>query len=146
MIEEQGKVIAVDSDKVTIECITRSACSACASKKSCSSGVVSNAFGEQVQHFYFDKQDQGELNSGDQVTIGIAEQSLLQGAFLVYLLPLFSFILAALFADIILHTPELITIISAFIAGGLAYLLSRHLLAKSKQSLQPILLQKARFD
>lgn len=142
MIKEQAKVIAIESGNVTVECVTKSACSACASKSSCSSGVVSAAYGEKTQRFSFQQDEKQGLSLGDSVDIGIAEQSLLKGAFLVYVLPLLCFIAAALVADKLVEGPEWLTIVSAFVSGLVGYLLSRYFLQRNKGKLQPILLDK----
>ena len=140
MIEESAKVLSVERDTLLVECITKSACSGCASKSSCSSGVVSEAFGEKAQQFTLSKPVGAAYHVGDIITIGIPEHSLLQGAFLVYLLPLLLFVIAALCSDRLFHTSEPITILSAVLAAAIGYLFSRWQLKKSKKQLTPVIL------
>ncbi|HDY7788107.1 TPA: SoxR reducing system RseC family protein [Vibrio vulnificus] len=86
--------------EVALSCEQQTSCSSCSSQKSCGTGVVSKAFGNKSLLWHLDTQRR--LHVGQVVEIGIPEQSLLQSAMLVYLLPIVAMLLGALFGHLVL--------------------------------------------
>ncbi|CAM4011675.1 SoxR reducing system RseC family protein [Vibrio vulnificus] len=86
--------------EVALSCEQQTSCSSCSSQKSCGTGVVSKAFGNKSLLWHLETQRR--LHVGQVVEIGIPEQSLLQSAMLVYLLPIFAMLLGALFGHLVL--------------------------------------------
>ncbi|HFQ5440387.1 TPA: SoxR reducing system RseC family protein [Vibrio vulnificus] len=86
--------------EVALSCEQQTSCSSCSSQKSCGTGVVSKAFGNKSLLWYLETQRR--LHVGQVVEIGIPEQSLLQSAMLVYLLPIVAMLLGALFGHLVL--------------------------------------------
>ncbi|HFQ5432735.1 SoxR reducing system RseC family protein [Vibrio vulnificus] len=86
--------------EVALSCEQQTSCSSCASQKSCGTGVVSKAFGNKSLLWHLETQRR--LHVGQVVEIGIPEQSLLQSAMLVYLLPIVAMLLGALFGHLVL--------------------------------------------
>ncbi|RZP59748.1 transcriptional regulator [Vibrio vulnificus] len=86
--------------EVALSCEQQTSCSSCSSQKSCGTGVVSKAFGNKSLLWHLETQRQ--LHVGQVVEIGIPEQSLLQSAMLVYLLPIVAMLLGALFGHLVL--------------------------------------------
>ncbi|RZR15272.1 SoxR reducing system RseC family protein [Vibrio vulnificus] len=86
--------------EVALSCEQQTSCSSCASQKSCGTGVVSKAFGNKSLLWHLETQRR--LHAGQVVEIGIPEQSLLQSAMLVYLLPIVAMLLGALFGHLVL--------------------------------------------
>ncbi len=90
MIEEQGRVVAVEHGSVWIETLRQSACSSCAGKSGCGQHLV--------EQYRLDRYDPSlsyikvvtaqVLHEGDRVVLGVAESSLLKASFLIYLVPL----------------------------------------------------------
>ncbi|ENV3666936.1 SoxR reducing system RseC family protein [Vibrio vulnificus] len=86
--------------EVVLSCEQQTSCSSCSSQKSCGTGVVSKAFGNNSLLWHLETQRR--LHVGQVVEIGIPEQSLLQSAMLVYLLPIVAMLLGALFGHLVL--------------------------------------------
>ncbi|RZR37722.1 SoxR reducing system RseC family protein [Vibrio vulnificus] len=86
--------------EVALSCEQQTSCSSCSSQKSCGTGVVSKAFGNKSLLWHLEIQRR--LHVGQVVEIGIPEQSLLQSAMLVYLLPIVAMLLGALFGHLVL--------------------------------------------
>ncbi|EGR1511306.1 transcriptional regulator [Vibrio vulnificus] len=86
--------------EVALSCEQQTSCSSCSSQKSCGTGVVSKAFGNK--NLLWHLETQRRLHVGQVVEIGIPEQSLLQSAMLVYLLPIVAMLLGALFGHLVL--------------------------------------------
>lgn len=97
MIQEQGRILAIEPDAVWVETIRASTCQSCSVKKGCGHGLLNDAFGGRRQQVRvltgrFRAQD---LNIDDRVQIDIPEKILVGGALLVYLLPLVMLLLGA---------------------------------------------------
>ncbi|MCU8492077.1 SoxR reducing system RseC family protein [Vibrio vulnificus] len=86
--------------EVALSCEQQTSCSSCSSQKSCGTRVVSKAFGNKSLLWHLETQRR--LHVGQVVEIGIPEQSLLQSAMLVYLLPIVAMLLGALFGHLVL--------------------------------------------
>ncbi|EGQ7938722.1 SoxR reducing system RseC family protein [Vibrio vulnificus] len=86
--------------EVALSCEQQTSCSSCSSQKSCGTGVVSKAFGNKSLLWHLETQRR--LHVGQVVEIGIPEQSLLQSAMLVYLLPIVAMLLGVLFGHLVL--------------------------------------------
>ncbi|MCF8779764.1 SoxR reducing system RseC family protein [Vibrio sp. IRLE0018] len=86
--------------QIALSCEQQTSCSSCSSQKSCGTGVVSKAFGNKNLHWQL--KTSRILKVGQVVEIGIPEQSLLQSAMLVYLLPIVAMLLGALFGHLVL--------------------------------------------
>ncbi|HAS6084111.1 SoxR reducing system RseC family protein [Vibrio vulnificus] len=123
--------------EVALSCEQQTSCSSCSSQKSCGTGVVSKAFGNKSLLWHLETQRR--LHVGQVVEIGIPEQSLLQSAMLVYLLPIVAMLLGALFGHLVLSpwlemgegTVVLTSMLFAFIGILLAKKLAQPLEQKS---------------
>lgn len=97
MIKELGQVVQLDEQYIWVETAIKSTCSSCAAKSNCGTSSVAEAFaGKSVIN-----KVRNHLNAKlhDQVEIGIPEESLIQGAFWVYLAPLIGALSFALGAE-----------------------------------------------
>ena len=149
MLTETGRVVAVEGSTLWIETIRQSVCGACAAQKGCGHGLL-NRLGDG-RRSYLQLSSSGfpsdAFSVDDQVSIGIPEQLLLQGSFVVYLLPLLTMLLAAAAGSTLV--PGLAD--AAAIVGALAGLLLGVLLVRlharyhrDNSSLQPRLLGLAK--
>jgi sigma-E factor negative regulatory protein RseC len=86
MIEEQGRVVAVESGAVWVETVRRTTCAACQASSGCGHRVLDEARAGSRARIRALLDASAEV--GDRVTIGIPEHWLLQGTLRVYLLPL----------------------------------------------------------
>ena len=104
MIEEPGLVVAIDADGVWVATQRKTTCGSCSAKAACGQGLL-NSLSADKQPQIVKVQSDLRLREGDQVTLGISEQSLVRSAFLVYMLPLAFMFITALAVDA-LHVSE----------------------------------------
>ena len=100
MIEEEATVAALENNQVWIDSAHRSACARCAARAGCGQSLMSRVLGERRQQtglrLGLPLPEQGPtLQVGDRVLIGIPEAALLQGAFLLYMLPILALVLGS---------------------------------------------------
>jgi len=99
MLEETGRVIAVEGRYAVIETQQRSACGHCNVGDSCGTSVLAGLFSRRrnrvrlVNHL--------DLQVGDQAVVGINESVLLSTAILAYLLPLLLMLGFAITTDLL---------------------------------------------
>jgi len=86
MIEQQATIIEVDGNTVWLQAERESTCSNCQVKKGCGTGLLAKHVGKKFSKISVHKTTDVAL--GEVVTLVIPEQALLQGAALMYLLPL----------------------------------------------------------
>ena len=86
MIEQQATVVEVDDDSVMLQAARQSTCSSCQLKQGCGTGLLAKHVGQRFSKIVVNKTTDVEI--GQQRTVVIPEQTLLQGAALMYLLPL----------------------------------------------------------
>ena len=87
MIEEQGRVAAVDGDSIWVETIRNSTCTSCSARQGCGQHL-SEKYRNNSSFAYIRVSSPWPLAEGDRVMVGIPESSLLRASALVYLLPL----------------------------------------------------------
>ena len=78
MIEEQGKVVALQNDWVWVETERKTACGQCSVSKGCGTSVLANVFGKKANSIAVMKTLPVKI--GDEVIIGIEENSLVKGS------------------------------------------------------------------
>jgi sigma-E factor negative regulatory protein RseC len=98
MIEEQGRVVAVEPGAVWVETLRKSTCSSCTVSAGCGHGVL-DKLGASGRRGYVRALCDLQLSVGDAVVIGVREELLVRGSLLVYLLPLIGLFSAALLAE-----------------------------------------------
>jgi sigma-E factor negative regulatory protein RseC len=146
MIEETARVIAIENNQLLLEAETRAACNACAARQGCGTSVLSKWVGRKFTRF----QAPNTVNArvGDEVVVGLAEEAMLKGSVLVYLLPLLVMIGSALLADGLISTDtasrDLLVLVSAVAGFALMLFISRWFLATNsyRSKLTPVVLRK----
>tara|TARA_R110000868_G_scaffold27506_1_gene104259 strand:+ start:21908 stop:22363 length:456 start_codon:yes stop_codon:yes gene_type:complete len=98
VIEEQGRVVAVEPGAVWVETVRKSTCSSCSVKAGCGQGLLEQ-LGASGRRGYVRAVSDLQLNIGDAVVIGVREDLLVRGSLLVYLLPLLGLFAAAVLAE-----------------------------------------------
>ncbi|MBE0509248.1 MAG: SoxR reducing system RseC family protein [Chromatiales bacterium] len=88
MIEETAHVLRTEGDYAWVETQRRSSCGSCAAKKGCGTGALSQVLGARVQAIKV--RNPVAARAGDEVILGIEEQTLIKGSLAVYLVPLLS--------------------------------------------------------
>jgi len=94
MIEQSAKVVSCDDNRVWLEAERQSTCSGCQVRQGCGTGMLAKHVGKRFSSIAVVKT--GDVKIGQQVKLAIPEETLLQGAFLMYILPLvLMFVVAA---------------------------------------------------
>ncbi len=141
MIEEPGRVIAVEAGAVWVETQRSSTCSGCSVRSGCGKGL-SDRLGIRERRGLVRASSDLHLAVGDAVVIGIRERALLKGAILVYLFPLLALFVSAVAAsELALAEPYVI------MTGAIGFLVACSIVRKHSQrtaddpALQPIVLR-----
>ena len=135
MSEELATVVAVEGAFAWVECERRSACSGCHQQSNCGTGTVAKACPLKSQRLRVALP--AEVLVGQQIRLGIPQASILRGAALVYVLPLFCLLLGALLGQLwlapLLSAGEGVTILSCLLGGTIGFLLVRYFSARLEQ-------------
>ena len=97
-ITEYGSVVAVESEYLWVETVRQSSCNSCSAQKACGHGLLNKRSGGQchrIRVLLTAVQQRHSFAIGDEVDLAIPERALVQGALIVYLLPLFSLLAGA---------------------------------------------------
>ncbi|MCY1286108.1 Protein RseC [compost metagenome] len=121
MIEEAGRVVAVESGAVWVETLRKNTCSGCAANAGCGQGLM-DKLGIGSRRGYVRALCDLRLAVGDGVVIGVREDLLVRAALLVYLLPLLAFFVFAVVADRLALAEPLIILsgLGGFVLAGFA--------------------------
>ena len=87
MIEEPGRVVAVEEGAVWVQTLRKSTCSSCSANAGCGQGLL-DKLAITSQRGNVRALTDLQLAVGDEVVIGVREELLLRSAGQVYLLPL----------------------------------------------------------
>jgi sigma-E factor negative regulatory protein RseC len=98
MIEEQGRVVAVEPGAVWVETLRKSTCSSCSANAGCGQGLL-DKLGVSGRRGYVRALSDLQLAVGDAVVLGVREDLLVRGSLLVYLFPLLGLLASALLAE-----------------------------------------------
>lgn len=123
MIEEQGRVIAVQGTEAWVKTVSQSACQSCQLRNGCGQQVLTGMGRNKERHVRVGNACKAEV--GDQVLLGISEAALLQAAVLVYLFPLLGLVTGALAANLLLGLGDGATALTSIAGMGLAFLIVR---------------------
>jgi len=97
MIEESGRVVAVERDAVWVETVRRTGCGRCDEPGGC--GNASARLAERRGHVKARNRARHALAVGDYVRVGVPANAVLQGAALMYMLPLAYLLAGALLGE-----------------------------------------------
>ena len=86
MIEESGKVVAVQGDFAWIESERTTACGGCAVRTGCGTSAIAKMFGQRRLRLRVLNRINAHV--GDTVVVGISESGLVRGSLAVYAAPL----------------------------------------------------------
>lgn len=141
MIEEQGRVVAVEDGAVWVETLRKSTCSSCSANAGCGQGLM-DKLGVGRSRGLVRALCNLRLEVGDSVVIGVREDLLVRGSLLVYLLPLAGLFVVALLAQA-LGAGEPQIVVAGLSGLGLGWLLVRW---RSRQTaadpdLQPVVVR-----
>ncbi|MBT3505362.1 MAG: polyurethanase [Piscirickettsiaceae bacterium] len=133
MIEQQATVIEIKDDMVWLQAERQSTCSQCQIKQGCGTGLLAKHVGQRFSKITVQKTT--DVSVGQQVTVEIPEQTLLQGAALMYLLPLgLLFVFSMTARALVLG--EVIEIIMGLIGLVIGFTWTRQRLKNNKDGFQ----------
>lgn len=98
MIEQRATVLAVADEAALIEVARESGCAGCGRAARCESATLARVFGNGAAT-RLRVQDSIGVAPGDQVLIGVRNQTLVRASLVAYLLPLLTFVGSASAAD-----------------------------------------------
>ncbi len=127
MIDQQAKVVDITSDTIWVEAERQSSCDSCKVKQGCGTKLLAKHVGQRFNRIAVDKTQNVIL--GQQVTLAIPEQALLQGTTWMYLLPIIILLVFAIVARE-LGAGEGWQIISGAMGFGLSLLTTHHILKR----------------
>jgi len=127
MIEERGRVVALEQSGIWVETVQRSGCHGCAAKSGCGTGLLGDFWAKASQvRVSVAPPSLEQIKLHDTVVIGVAENTLAASALVVYLLPLVMLVLGALAGDALmasLATDAVLKGEAGAIAGAVAGLI-----------------------
>ena len=94
MITETGKVVALKDGKAWVQTIRASACQSCSARSGCGQSALAKVSGGRANQILVANTAGAQV--GDEVVIGIDEQSLLTASLVVYGVPLLLMVLASI--------------------------------------------------
>lgn len=139
MIEQQAKVIDCDDNTVWLEAERQSTCSQCQLKQGCGTGLLANHVGKRFSRILVNKTF--DVTIGQQVRLAIPEQSLLQGTFVMYIVPLVFMFLFAAIAQSLNHN-EMIEILAGITGLLIGFYWARLRLANNKDGFQAKIIEE----
>ncbi|MEX2961415.1 SoxR reducing system RseC family protein [Microbulbifer sp. TYP-18] len=100
MVEQQGRVVAIEADAIWVEAMGQQGCHGCVARSGCGTGLLSDYLaGKSRIRVDLNSWNPMDLSLNDKAVIGIPEHTLTAAAMLVYLLPLACLMLAALVGE-----------------------------------------------
>ncbi len=145
MMTSLATVIATESNAILVSCQQQSSCGHCSNRDSCGTGIVSKVMPGKQHQIRIETEQPASV--GQVVEIGLPEESLLQSALLVYLVPLIALVVGAAIGDwwfaTLANGSELGTIATAFGFGGGAFWIVKHIARRHEHqsAYQPTLLR-----
>lgn len=147
MIEESGRIVAVEGDFAWVESERTSACGSCAVSKGCGTSAIAKVFGRRRMQLRVLNRINARV--GDDVVVGISESGLLRGSLAVYAAPLAGLFTGALIGHLagtqLLAAGSDLLAIGGALGGFLAALLwLRHFSRTSAKDVayQPVVLRQ----
>ena len=141
MIEEVGKVVAIEGNQAWVETLRQSACDSCSAKSGCGHSALAK-LGQKTNHL----QASCELSVsvGEQVVVGVPEDIMVKSSLLAYLMPLIFMLFFSLVADHYLASEGLVAMFGLMgLALGFGYLRWHFSRNRHDQRYQPVVLRKA---
>ena len=115
MIEENAHVIEVDGDVAWVETMRKSTCGNCTAKNSCGSSLLDRYVGKRSNRIAVTLAD--DVKVGDEVVLGLEEDSLLRGSFAVYMLPILLMLLISVSSQALLSESWMSTEAASILGG-----------------------------
>ncbi|MCH8497096.1 MAG: SoxR reducing system RseC family protein [Marinobacter sp.] len=142
MIEETGKVIALDGTYAWVQTIRQSACASCQARHACGQRALAAVTAGRANQVRVINTLNAEV--GDDVTLGIDERMLLKASLAVYAWPLLTMLAAALLGQALWPAEELRVILAAMIGLALGFVVLGLFRRRTSVGMAPSMLKKQR--
>ncbi|BEH13690.1 SoxR reducing system RseC family protein [Marinobacter shengliensis] len=139
MITETGKVVALSGDSVWVQTIRVSACQSCSARVGCGQRALAKVSGGRANQVLVANTVGARV--GDEVVIGIDEQSLLAASLAVYGAPLLMMVLASIAGYRWLGGTDAAAILGALAGLGAGFWWVRRWQRRSGDKYQPRLIR-----
>lgn len=142
MIEETGKVVAVEEGAVWVETIRVSSCQSCSARSGCGHSALSK-LGRKTVHLRASTRQPYAI--GDEVVIGVPESVVVTSSVLAYLMPLVVALVFSLTADA-WHASDGMTAVAGMLGLALGFVGLRWHFRRSQhdERYQPQVLRRVR--
>lgn len=141
MIEEHGRVVAIEAGAVWVETLRKSTCSSCSASSGCGQGLM-DKLGVGHKRGLVRALCDLSVDVGDSVVIGIREDLLVRGSLLLYLLPLVGLFCIALLAQALgASEPQIIIAGLSGLALGWVLVRRRSQQTANNPDLQPVIVR-----
>jgi sigma-E factor negative regulatory protein RseC len=139
MIEEMGLVKKVDAPYVWVETQIKTTCGSCQAKSNCGTSVIAKIFNPKAELLRL--KSPIDLSVGQQVKLGIPEETLVSVSALVYLFPLCIFMVTIVATQSIFSLHELISLVFGVSTALLSFWwVSRYSKSQKTSSFSPIIM------
>lgn len=143
MIVEKASVVKVNGDQVVVSAKIKTTCNACDVQSDCGTGTIARALAPREQQLTI--KTPVPVTVGQEVNVGIPEQSVVSASMWLYLVPLLALIASALGLHHVLQSlgiyHELLVLVGANLVTFCVFVwVSHHLKQKDKSSFQPVIL------
>lgn len=140
MIEESGRIVAVEEGAVWVESIRRAACDTCSAKNGCGQSALAKLGQQHKNHVR--ALSPLDLSVGDEVVIGVPEDVVMKGTLVAYMMPLIFMLVAAVAADSV-NAGDLWVTLAGLIGLGIGFGMVRlHFLKiRTDKRYQPVVLR-----
>ncbi len=135
VITETGKVIALQGTQAWVQTIQTSACESCSARAGCGQRALAAVSGGKANQVLVLNTSAAQV--GDEVVIGMDEQSLLAASLAVYGVPLLLMVLASIGAFRLLGETDLVAFIGALVGLGAGFGLVRRWQSRLGDRFQP---------
>lgn len=147
MIEQQGTIVDIQGEFAWVQTERQSSCGDCAAKAGCGTALLNRSMGKRSNRVRVT--NSLGVRTGDCVVLGVPEQALLKGSFVIYALPLLCLLLAALgthllFADATPGWRDLAALIGGTVGFGVGLFWARRVGEQggiSRNGFQPVLVR-----
>ncbi len=145
MIEETGRVVAVEDSTLWVETIRKASCDSCAAQKGCGHSVLAK-LGDGKNHVRVlnPSSNSHSFTVGDDVVIGVPEDVVVIGSMIAYLLPLISLLAFSVAGQLLLSSEGYTILFGMFgLALGFAVVRWHFLIKRDDARFQPSVIRPA---
>lgn len=145
MIEEQAFIIALSKNNAVIEIKRQLSCRSCDAQSSCGTSSLSQLFAKRPSQFNLNisqNNAQKGLKVGDVIVIGLEDLSYLKVSLLIYILPIISLFLFALFAEQIMQVADIFVMLMGLVGLWFGFKIATTKVKSQQQLLTPQFIKK----